>query len=99
METTVRRVNQVVYLAILLWMLWIMIPAHKRNRILLAGADRLRRALLAMARAAGATGIDLELSGHQDAAQAQYGVAYRLMTAGHDRVAAWYRSLSGQDTR
>lgn len=99
MEETVRRVNQVVYLAILLWMLWIMIPSHKRRRILLGSVDRLRRALLAMARAAGAAGIDLELSGHQDAAATQYGVAYRLMTAGHDRAAAWYRDLSGQDTR
>lgn len=71
------------YLIILVFLMWEMLPDHKKHRTLMKVADSGRRKAQSLAESMGKQGIASELRGEQRAANYLYHTAYKLMTGAH----------------
>lgn len=79
-------------LVMLLGLLWISIPPHRRIELGMRVSNRLRRNTQRMALMVAEWAMAHELRGEHEAAQAGYDMAYRIMTGLHDRAVSWYDS-------
>lgn len=79
----------------LICLIWYLMPPSRRKLITMRLTDELRWRSQRLAAAYGRYGMNRELKGDADAAQASYSAAYHLMRAVHDRALGWYEKTRG----
>ncbi len=89
-EARLKLMLALVDLALCLWMLWQMLPEHRRRELIMRAAHRARTVSLRLARAAGRNGMALELAAGEHQGKLWYEAAYQVMRQGALRAEQIY---------
>lgn len=90
MERRIRLMNEAIGSAISIYLMWSLIPKHKRQLLLMGWSSRVRAVALSAAQKSGRWGMNRELSGNQTAAQIGYDASAQIMKTVYDRAGQWY---------
>lgn len=92
-ESRVEKISRLISLLITLYMLWTIIPKHRRKLMLMKIVHSAKNSTLRLANASGRFAMRAELAGEDEAADLGYSTAYSLMTGAYGRCVKWYDRL------